>query len=364
MLQIKRRYKDKIINNFFYFKRNVRGTRHSKNCLFSYSTLHFLKKSYKFHSNYLESRKIAELLGDAGYNVDVVNNNCSKKLNYKKYDLVIGEGLPVYNALQSRDIDVSQVIYFGTGSHPFQLQYASLGCMKRVPDYFAKHGLIGLRLNDIRWGMAATLANKHIIIGNSQTIATYKEWNREADVKSIRVSANGKRLKYEKSVGENYVFIGSYGLIHKGVDIVFEIARKNPHRVFYILGRTSEELFHITHPENVKMCGMLDPESFEFEQIILDCKAVLLPSVSEGTSTAVLTGMLSGGLLPIVTKECGISYPNKVEIPLRDISTWCSIDRLLNDRPIDRKEISDWTINNHSIANFKSDFSAALHYFL
>ena len=84
---------------------NVFNKANSKKALLSYSTYHFKKNDYKAHSNYQESVAVAEIMDSLGFNVDVVNNNRETKLSLNQYDVIIGEGIPLYQSLVNNIVE-------------------------------------------------------------------------------------------------------------------------------------------------------------------------------------------------------------------------------------------------------------------
>jgi len=50
----------------------------------------------------------------------------------------------------------------------------------------------------------------------------------------------------------------------------------------------------------------VDINSVEFIELMQNCGGVIFPSASEGGAAALLTVMAHGGLIPIITKSCGL----------------------------------------------------------
>jgi hypothetical protein len=314
MSEIKRRSKT-IINRLIpQIIHNVGNTKYNQRALFSYSTRHFLFKKYGYHPSYLESRLICSELNKMGFNIDVINNTCEKDLDYKKYDLIFGEGVPLYNSLK---YPVRSRIYYATGSHP---SHCSIGSIKRLRDFYQRTGFLAdksIRTFDTRWGIAADLTREKIVIGNDHTASTFQgSKNSNHSIKTIYPTIQMPEMtKNINMLNNDFLFIGSYSLLHKGLDLYVDAARKFPNYNFRVLARTSEESHFVNKldlPQNVILDGFYPTDSPEFLYILKKCRYVVLPSISEGMATSVLTGIIGGKLLPIITKECGIDMTDNV----------------------------------------------------
>jgi len=293
-------------------KYNYFGTTHKKKMLFSYSTYHFNKSNYTSHSNYQESKLIATIFDRLGYQVDIINNDRKHSGCLGEYDVIFGEGIPVYQALESNVNAI--IIYYGTGSHPWQCTNSSLS---RLVDFYKVHkfsALSSARINDYRWGLAASMADYVICIGNETTKKTFIDNGAKVvfplDPTFIERTDNECFLK-NKNMNEakkQALWFGSYGLLHKGLDITIEAFRAKPDWTLHICGYTAAEeqiLRTINPPSNVVIHGFINVLSDSFKQIAMQCGFVILPSCSEGTATAVITAVGNGAMIPVVTKECG-----------------------------------------------------------
>ena len=95
----------------------------------------------------------------------IYNNNREYKIDFDKYAIVFGEGIPMFQAIQQNTHAIS--IYYATGSHPWQCSASSLN---RVIDYYKF-----LALESTRWGLAASLSDAVIVIGNDNTKKTFED---------------------------------------------------------------------------------------------------------------------------------------------------------------------------------------------
>lgn len=349
----------------FLFQRkidNLYGKRYEKKVLLSYSTYHFSKKSYLAHSNYQESSLIAEIFDSFGYQVDVVNNNKPTKVRFSDYDIIFGEGLPLYQALTVSPKPI--IIYYGTGSHPFHCNDQSY---KRLIDFFHRYGGLvhkSMRTNDQRWGIAASLADAVICIGNETTKKTFTErgvrsvfsldptFHKREDATSLA------QQKDFSTCRKSMLWFGSYGLLHKGLDLAVEAVRERPNWTLHVCGYTPAEadfLELLKLPKNVVVHGFINVNSDEFKELALKCGFVILPSCSEGTATAVITTVGNGAMVPIVTKECGYDVDKAgflIQLDVADIVR--QLDELDSLDSEELKQIAV-TAQRHAISRYTID---------
>nr|WP_283106361.1 glycosyltransferase [Shewanella submarina] len=174
------------------------------------------------------------------------------------------------------------------------------------------------------------MADAVICIGNDVTRSTFKEQG-ASSVYSLDPSFHARedaltigQSKDFDTCRRSALWFGSYGLLHKGLDLAVEAFRENPSWTLHICGYTEAEkelLDAISLPENVVVHGFVNVFSEEFKALCLDCGFVLLPSCSEGLATAVITCVANGAMLPIVTKECGFDIgDNGFKIELSKLS--------------------------------------------
>lgn len=320
---------NKIKNNSFiqkiycrpiynYFKTNFKKT-----ALFSYSVFHFKTKNSIYHSCNQESLQIVNILKNFNYNVDICNENLLYKNSFKKYSLVFGEGLPVFQSLGK----VPLTIYYGTGSHPWHQTFASL---KRLEDVYKDKRVLlcnSIRTRPNEVGLAANLSDFVFCIGNKQTKKTYKKFRRGPifSINPSYINPLNKQmhlLKYNNAK-KNFLFFGSYGHLHKGLDLLLQAFSTNSDLNLHVCVKNvcDTKFFSVFKvSKNVKIYGFINISSDHFQEICKTCAWVILPSVSEGAATSVITCMAYGGLLPILTKECGIDARQFGGIEIKSIN--------------------------------------------
>lgn len=351
---------------------NLFNSKFNKKVLFSYSTYHFNKKNYLSHSNYQESNAIAAIFDEMEFRIDIINNNRLTKLDVSSYDIVFGEGLPLYQAISLHHSP--KTIYYGTGSHPFHCSEQSY---KRLISFYHKYSfmaLSSLRTSDTRWGLAASMADAVICIGNEVTKSTFTArganhvytvdptYHPRPDAEAIGHSKNFDECR------KSMLWFGSYGLLHKGLDLAVEAFKNHPDWTLHICGYTPAEkefLDAIELPCNAIVHGFINVFDDEFKTLASQCGFVLLPSCSEGTATAVITAVGNGAMIPVVTKECGYDVGSSgyiIELSADDIERQLDQLEQLESSHLKELAIAAQTdaIQKYTIENFQTRIKMSL----
>lgn len=308
-----------LLDKVYYKINNVNRitAKVSKRALLSYSVLHFRKGAKKFiHPNTIESRVILKVLTDKGYRVDVYNNTYKGDINFSLYSLILGEGMPLFTYFKKTKNKLCRIIYYATGSHPFFQTKKSVQALVRFKVLTNSAPIESLRIVPVEWGVAASLADRCVVIGNEETRKTFIEQGLD-DVVTIEppfFKINSYKGIYSENRKKAFLWFGSFGYLHKGLDIVLEFFTRRTDLELYICGYSDRErLFwnsysnHKNITFNIHDCGFVDVRSNKFLDLLKKCGAVILLSASEGCSTALLTVIGNGGLIPIASRSCGIN---------------------------------------------------------
>ena len=111
---------------------------------------------------------------------------------------------------------------------------------------------------------------------------------------------------------KNFLWIGSYGMVHKGLDLVLEAFAEMPDLQLTVCGRPEkeEDYFRLYEKElkdtpNIHFHGWVDMASSEFSKIALTHASVVYPSCSEGGGGSVIHCM-HAGMIPVCTREASV----------------------------------------------------------
>lgn len=298
-----------------------------KKVLLCYLHLEDLDFKAVTHANYMHANQMIKCLIDKGYCVDVCtcyNNMSYEVLKNKEYDIIIGQG-EVFKRI-CKNQSTAQKIIFVTENNPIIVaeKYA-----ERIAYFKQRHPYINCNASIIRKGYIDEdmfkLSDLAIIMNsryNAESMRAYFDnvflVNSNAFINTEYVFDKANLENKIKQIKRNFLWFGSDGFIHKGVDILIDAFKEMPDFSidFYGLSATERELFHKLRVSNTVDCGRVNVQNSEFINEVINRHCfIIFPSCSEGMSTAVATCM-AHGIIPILTKECGFE-PNEYIIELR-----------------------------------------------
>jgi len=161
---------------------------------------------------------------------------------------------------------------------------------------------------------AAEIADEITVLGNEHTIGTYKFAGKP--ITRIPISAayefdwpSEKNFELAK---RRFLWLGSLGMVHKGLDLVLEAFAGMPEVQLTVCGRPEKETDffqayqkELTKLPNIELRGWTDLGSPEFAQIASTHGTIIYPSSCEGGGGAVIHCM-HAGLLPACTSEASV----------------------------------------------------------
>jgi len=268
----------------------------------------FVDDPFKCHGTRdVECAAFVSSLIQLGCRVDVARYDCTKGFK-KDYDYVIGQG-DAFRLASSLNPNAKRILYL-TENPP------ALSLMKekeRIAYFEERHhqkielNRSGKFFNDEDFERLDAC----IFIGNPSDSDKIK------GIRTFTIRPTGIINKFFDPSRRDYIqaknrfmWIGSSGVVHKGLDILLDVFAKHPELELYVLGMNEEErrMMSGLMSSNVKNIGYISILSEQFARLAEECGFVILPSCSEGLATSVITGM-NHGLIPLVTKETSIEVP-------------------------------------------------------
>lgn len=189
--------------------------------------------------------------------------------------------------------------------------------------------------------------------------------------KTYQINVNGlynksfsliNKLAVLPSTKNKFLWFGSLGLLHKGLDILIDVFELLPDFTLDIYGAVDYELKAIKSiPSNVHIMGRINVLSDEFIRVAESHRYVISASCSEGMNTGIITCMLHG-LIPIVTRETGIETQESV-IEINSIKVEELAEQLKEVSNIDynqifmqSKNIYEYAQSTFTLENFTNRF--------
>lgn len=359
-----------------YYIKNVMKTKYQNRVLVSYLTKPFYSSSLSKHTNLNEVLAIVRVFHEMGFKVDVINYIKSVNFDLSEYDVVFGLGESVEYALRYRSRLRSKpfVIWHGTGSNPF---YSNPLTIKRLNFTYRKTGMLfyeSTRYLEKTYPLSYTYADLIVLYGNDFTKDTYlsQTFSKIETISPTAFFVHNPKEKDPVNL-KNYVWFGSAGAIHKGLDLLIECFSKHKDLQLHICGDLSQEDdFYIylnqtiASTSNIHYHGFIDVNSEHFKELMELGTFSILPSCSEGIATSVLTTMLNGGMIPIVPISAGIDLHDFGvlidEISLDGIERAISTTQKMTIEEVQFKssKVLSYSRQNFTLDNFKSNLRKIL----
>lgn len=259
----------------------------------------------KAHTNLQEMFQMIKVLIDMDFCIDVCgcnNQDVSLEMPSDYYDYILGFG-EMFRLARERNPQAYSIIYMT--ENPYAVSYARE--RERIEYFYERHRR---KVPFVRTGKFykendEQSANAVICLSETKYYtgkALYRIYPSAFKNDKFVQGIQGQRIN------TNFLVFGTKGFVHKGNDLLVEVFEKHPEWQLYLCGReiTQEcRKIGLKLPTNVVNCGFVSVESDEFLELVKKCPFVLLPSCSEGMSTALMTCMRHG-LIPVTMRGTGM----------------------------------------------------------
>lgn len=324
---------------------------HQKRLLLCYITVTDMDFSKATHASVHHANQMIKIFIDMGFCIDVCLCNddiAFERMRHRHYDIILGQG-PLYTRF-CKEMNIPLQILWITENTPavVERKYA-----ERIDDFHRRHPAVDYSMDVPRNGfltdemfrfspiaiamqssynlqeMGVYFKKLYAINGNAFFNADY-QFQEEAVRQSVQTSKN------------RFLWFGSMGLIHKGVDVLVDAFREVPQCSIDFYGLSPRELpiFNKIKAENTVNCGRINVQGEAFIQEVVNRHSFMIfPSCSEGMSTAVATCM-AHGIIPVVTRECGFAEHEAIMI----LDDW-HVDSI-KSKIIALNQMSDETVLN------------------
>ncbi|WP_341508664.1 hypothetical protein WAX88_09050 [Photobacterium damselae subsp. damselae] len=364
-----------FIRNKFFNKSPIYsiGNYEGKRVLVSYLTDGFNKDHFEnYNTNRIECSYIVNWFVINGYCVDIADCNDIGFKGNVSYDVIFGFGAPFNN---SHLTSTGKKILYCTEAHPnFSFKEESDRCIYFYERHNIKHPLV--RSGTYYKSEDYQDKYSYIVLGDRNSTYLVDQLGIESNkVKTIYPTGIEPLfdlyVKDSDYISRDILWLGSRGLIHKGLDILIEsFIYSKVECKLHVCGITYKQFKSIYKDinldlHNVIFYGKVDVRTSKFETILKKCGFISLLSCSEACSTGVTTGMRHA-LIPIVTKSCDVNVDGLgFYIEGKDIPSIASeLSSIINE---DNKLLSDMSKRSKIIANdlysiehFKNSINMAL----
>ncbi len=259
-----------------------------------------------------QSTEISSMISvftELGYCIDVISFadvQCVEYIKNIHYDLILGFGDSFYKLTTFQPEAVS--ILYMTEHHP-EFSYQE---EKKRLDYFKeRHKKVAKITRSGKFYKLSHLNKKYSnVITMSETSPFINQYRKPYSIFPTGIINENFvfKSKDHRSARKHFLWLGSFGAIHKGLDLLIDVFKKRDDIVLHICGLRNQEkkVFRWEQRKNIIEYGVINIRSEVFLELVDKCSYIILPSCSEGFSTSVATGMLHG-LIPIVMENTGFN---------------------------------------------------------
>ena len=262
-----------------------------------------------YHTNRWECRCMARVLTAAGYQVDAIDTGNQRYRPPADCAAVIDlhSNLERLAALVP---PTTRKILHATGAH---WEFQNRAEQARLAALQVRRSVSLPARRQVPPSRAIEVADFATTTGNAFTIGTFafagKPMHRVP--LSSTYTQDWPATKDYAAARTRFLWLGSHGLVHKGLDLVLEAFAQTPELQLTVAGPVgSEPDFAAVYRRelalpNVRVLDWVDTASSAFRELLATHAAVVYPSCSEGGGGSVIT-CLHGGLVPIVTREASV----------------------------------------------------------
>lgn len=264
---------------------------------------------YYWHSGVWEFTEMARSFLELGYAVDIINYQNDKFLPRDRYAIFLDSRHNMQRLAPLLPKECLKILHIDAAHTIFMNAAES----QRLLALQQRRG-VTLRPQRFEWpNLGIEYADCATILGNRFTAETFAYAGKPIYRVPISNAFLYPWLKRDfEACRKHFMWLGSRGLVHKGLDLVLEAFAGMPDFELTVCGPVSEErdfedaykreLYDLA---NIHTIGWIDLGSPKFLNIIGNCLSLVYPSCSEGGGGSVITA-LAGGLIPVLTYESSV----------------------------------------------------------
>ena len=293
------------------------------------------------HTHFWESATIGRTFLELGFRVDAISWNHHRFVPEGTYDFLLDVRLNL-ERLAPLLPNATKILHADTAHYTFH----NPAQLTRLSQLEERRGVAIQPQKMLPENRALETADLVTLLGNDFTRETYAFAGKPLHRIPISVpfTYDWPQDKDFAQARSHFLWFGSGGLVHKGLDLVLEVFARNPDLHLWVCGpirreKDFEKLFfkELYETPNIHTVGWVDVGEDSFLDIARRCGGLLYPSCSEGGGSSALTCM-HAAIVPLVNREvsidvhdgCGIRLPDcrieTLEAAVRDFSKRPAVD--------------------------------------
>jgi len=266
--------------------------------------------TFRSHTHYWETRQMVNTFLELGYAVDLISYRNTSYRPERNYDFFVSARTNFDRIAAWLNDTCVKVVHLDTAHWITNNHYAYCRLFNLVQRRnVALKGSIRL----IEHNSAIENADLATILGNAFTIESYTYANKP--IYRIPISSPieyGWQKRDVNAIRHNYLWFGSSGFVHKGLDLVLELFADLPDYQLFVCGPFEKEKaflreFHreLFETGNIHPVGWVDVNDVKFKKILDQCLGIIYPSCAEGGGGSVITCM-HAGVIPVASYEASV----------------------------------------------------------
>ena len=257
------------------------------------------------HTNVWECRQLAQTFLDLGFAVDVIDWNNERFLPRRPYRFLVDIGAHLERLAPLVGPNCTKILH-ATGKHWLFQNRAEY---ERLAALLARRGIALQPRRIAPAGLGVESADCLTVLGNQATIDTLAYAGKPCFPIPLSTTAEfaWDDTKDFNAVRRRFVWFGSSGMVHKGLDLVLEAFAAAPELQLTVCGPVEREpdfaAFYrreLYETPNIRTVGWVNVAGREFGEIVRTSAALVYPSCSEGCAGCVVTS-LHAGLIPLIS---------------------------------------------------------------
>lgn len=281
------------------------------------------KRLLSRHTMFMESVMIADVLLSLGYEVDVIDFENKTFVPRKNYHILLSVRKYFEHYAERVGPDCLKIVHLDTSHWMSNNAAALMRCCEAQGR--RKASLRSYRM--VEENRAIESADCGVLLGNDVSAATYAFSGKKIYRLPVPVChLYPKPDKNYSAVRKTFLWLGSRGFVHKGLDLVLEAFAGLEDFRLIVCGPIQKEVEferayfdELYRRPNIRTVGWVDVTSPEFLALANSCLGIVYSSCAEGQSGAVITGM-HAGLIPVLSPQAGVEIGPDFGIMLQHLS--------------------------------------------
>jgi glycosyltransferase involved in cell wall biosynthesis len=276
------------------------------------------------HTHFWECSAMARSFVEQGYSVDIIRWTNLKFIPSRDYSFFVDVRKNLERIAPLLRKDCMKIMHAET-AHPSVHNTAQLARLRALHE---RRGLALQPFKLIEENRAIETAECATVLGNEFTMDSYRFAGKPMHRIPIScpMTYPAPQSKDFATAGRRFVWFGSEGFVHKGLDLVLEAFAGMPEFHLTVCGPIRRERpFQIAYyrelyeTENIHTAGWVSVASEEFLQLCESSVGLIYPTCSEGGGGSVINCM-HAGLIPIVPDSASVDLAPEFGVRLEDIS--------------------------------------------